>query len=135
MKCSTCHNLLQSYVIILGKEINDIIITADVRIILYCSCCDKAVKETELLFEEEIDHQCTTNLEVEKFSIEPEKQFSIISIRKKKTYRTYKKSKYYGAEISFEIKCNKCDEVFIVKRYIEEEVRKFNNLIFIGELC
>jgi hypothetical protein len=111
-------------------------ITGSVRLVLACAECGGELKEANIDFSADIDHTC----EGKDVSTE-ELDFEIVSEmsentdryedkdrkgRKIKSYRYMKH--YYGAELTFEVKCLGCEEEFEVTASVEEQASGFEEL-------
>lgn len=113
-------------------------VQGNVRVVLACSECGTELKESYQEFAESFDHECdeldkTLDDDVEWFEVEDSSAtFYERYEDKTKTGKPIKNprymKKYYGAEISVSIKCNKCGDTFDHGITTEEQASYFDEI-------
>jgi hypothetical protein len=115
-------------------------ITGSVRIMLPCGDCGTELKEAELDFDMSFDHECPTGTPAldegeEPFDFESEPDGGPTDRLEDKDRRgkpiksaRYMKH-YYGADLTAQVKCNRCGEIIDVNTSVEEQASGFNELV------
>lgn len=114
------------------------VVTGEVRVVLPCAECGTELKEWNGEFEMEFEHECDGKNEIgeeeEKFEIEEvNASFSSRMEDKDRKGRQIKNHRYmktyYGADITADIKCNKCGETITLEGHVEEQASGFDELV------
>lgn len=108
-------------------------VVAEIRITLTCADCGSALKEAQLEFEQDINHECKgEESEYERYEILSsdatgnERRQTTGKGDKPVPYRYQKQ--FYGADVSFEVRCNWCGEDIPVAGVVEEQASAFEEM-------
>jgi phage FluMu protein Com len=116
-------------------------VSGQVRIVLKCADCGNELKEANLDYEVEIEHDCPKYKkkdEEPEFTADGEPEFSATdrtqttcTVKGKvvpiKSMRYAKR--YYGADINGTVTCSKCSEVINYSTNVEEQASGFEQLV------
>lgn len=136
-RCNDCNKFVSYGDIeaeIVGEQVDEDVLTAEVTITLTCAECGSGLKEVTTDFEHSIDHTC------EGAEVEGD-VFEIVSSDASGTDRLEDKDKkgkpiknhrymrtFYGADLTFEVQCNRCKETFEIVGNVEEQASGFMEL-------
>jgi hypothetical protein len=119
-------------------EIDDTQVTGSVRLVLACAECGGELKEANIDFQEDIDHECEAKPkeDEEQFTLENESgessdRYQATMVNKKGKVIPIKpryQKHFYGADLSFEVKCNCCGKTITVTSSVEEQASGFDEL-------
>jgi uncharacterized CHY-type Zn-finger protein len=143
MRCPDCSKFVsfgEGEVEINDVSVNDDEVTGTVRIMLPCGDCGTELKDAEIDFYIQIEHECAEGTKPmdedfsdERYEIESENadftermQDTDRHGRKIKSYRYMRH--FYGADVNVALKCNVCGESFSVSDIVEEMASGFNEL-------
>jgi hypothetical protein len=107
-------------------------VLGSVRVALLCAECGSELKDTELDFVIDFDHDCdqmddaTTEIEVNDITGEGTSRFEN-TYRGKVVPGRYWRT-FYGAELTASCHCPACDENFTVTTTVDEQASSFNEL-------
>jgi hypothetical protein len=126
-RCPDCNKFVpngEPEVEIQNEEVVDEMITIEVRVMIPCEECGTELKEAYMTLEHEIAHECDSKFQREdgqEYNEEEDEQYELESVDasphdryddigkngKKKKWNARMK-RFYGAEVTMDIKCNKC---------------------------
>lgn len=132
-RCNDCNKFVsygEPEIEVMDEHAEENALTANVRIALTCAECSGELKEADLDLSVEFEHECEEPKEGEQYEVEA---WEAISSERRQTtdakgkliknYR-YQKS-FYGADITFTVRCLWCDEVIIFDGAVEEQASGF----------
>ena len=142
MRCPNCNKFVsydEPSVEVDAQPSNDDSVDLNIRIVLPCAECSEELKEA--VFDESIDivHECSAADVVlpegdEVFEVEDAEGVGTDRVENKtkdgkiiKNYRYMKK--FYGADVTVTLKCNRCKETFDLNVQVEEQASGFNELV------
>lgn len=135
-RCNDCNKFV-SYgdpeIEISSEQVDEDLLTAEIRIALTCAECSAEIKEAVLDFEQDIDHECEEKeideprYEVLSSSAEGNSRMETTGKNGKPIKARYART-YYGADLTFDVQCAWCDETFTVGGDVEEQASGFEEL-------
>lgn len=104
-------------------------VTGTVRLVLACAECGGELKEANLDFEADVDHECgNEEYEITDTSGDVNDRYETTDKNGKPISPRYQKH-YYGADISITVHCSGCDEDIAVSALVEEQASGFDELV------
>jgi len=121
---------------ITSEDIVDGHLTGEVRVVLDCAECGGELKEANIEYEKEIEHDCRDSEDDDELEFEIQDTSATLDSRlqdKDRHGKPIKNSRYmkmfYGADISTTVKCMKCGADDIeVQVSVEEQASYFEEL-------
>ena len=139
MRCSDCNKFVsfnEPEVEVTDETIAGNVVSGRVRIVLQCAECGQELKDAELDFEMEIDHECSKcgkdeepTFTMDTVNASPNERFQDKDRHGKPIKLARYRKHYYGADLDCKVTCEKCDEEIEVTSSVEEQARGFNELV------
>jgi hypothetical protein len=128
MRCPDCNKFVSFDQ--LDPEIESSIegteIVGTVRLVLACAECGGELKEANLDFQVDLEHTCEDENN-------DDSDLEIISeggeVKDRYEGKGRRAKHFYGADLTFEVKCRDCEETFDVTTSVEEQASGFDELV------
>ena len=129
MRCPGCNKFAaydEPQVELDSEDLDGQTVKAEVRIVLQSECCGEELAELNEPVEIEFEHDCAEPDKALAEGIEP---YEITASEGTAIDRMEKKTRIFGAELSFTVKCNRCGEDIAVHYEIESPANGFDSLV------
>lgn len=144
-RCPSCNRFVpygEGVIEVESEEVVDETVTVELRVALPCEECEEELREAFMTIELDMDlaHSCCTKPkeelddETEHYEIEELDEPTFVerlddrTKTGKKIKNTRYMKKYYGAEITAHMKCNKCGESFEATGQAEEQASAYEEV-------
>lgn len=127
MRCNECNKFVsygEPEVEVEEDGLTDDELTCEVRVVLPCYECGEELKECTMESCITIDHECEDDTD----SDDEEKEYELMSTDVIPIDRLVAGRHYFGAEVSYTVKCHRCGAEWIERESLEELANAFDEI-------
>ena len=134
MRCSSCNKFVPNgdpEATVEDSDVNGTSLTGSIRIVIPCGECGTEMKDAQLDFDIEIEHECKKPKDDPEFELEGDVEVEAgdryeTTGKNGKALKPRYQKHFYTAEIQATVKCCSCNEFIEITDTLEEQASGFN---------